>query len=232
MNIPLKEVPIRLSTGASCRVSRGSDEARVGVIVLHPWSALGGSLHDPHVVVAARYFGHAGCATARIQFRTGFSCGPSPISDVSAAAQYLLDIPHIEKILVIGYSYGSIVAMASAEALPEDAVLGWVAIAPPLDYAWALFLFNGSAILDQIKNFKTPITKKLLLHPTRDQFCTTRSFDKFVAGLPDPKLSLKVQGAHHFDLVNEIPDALTQFLRDQFDTDNPRTFARQDYGES
>lgn len=154
---------------------------------------------------------------------TGFSCGSSPIADAAAASQKLLELSNIDRVLVVGYSYGSIVAMASTEAIPES--LGWVSIAPPLDYVWALFLFNGRAVLDQAHTS----LPKLLIHPTRDQFCATKSFDDYFAALPEPKIATKVRGATHFDLVNHIPGALAQWLQTAFGVDDVGAFARGNF---
>jgi len=177
-------------------------------------------MHDPHVTAVSRLFGSYGAATARVAFRTGFSCGSSSVDDVVAAAEALLAIPNVESVLVCGYSYGSIVAMAAAKAIPE--CLGWVAINPPLDVAWALFLFNGAALLEDAKT----ALPKLLIHATADQFCANRAFDDFVTQLPEPKLAINVKGASHFDVVRHIPDALTQFITHAFAVDSIHTFVR------
>lgn len=203
---PLLEEARRLPTGAYCRIYKGT--GRVGVVALHPWGPLGGSLHDPHVVTVTRFFGHAGCATARLQFRTGFSCGPSPIADTVAAANALLE--HVDRVLIVGYSYGSIVAMAAVNDIPE--AVGYVAINPPLDYVSLLFLFNS-------KILQTP-TKlpKLLLHATHDQFCANASFDSYFATLPEPKLALRVD-SNHFDVVSHLRPALSQWIQAHFTVD-------------
>ncbi|KAJ8601312.1 hypothetical protein CTAYLR_007246 [Chrysophaeum taylorii] len=220
---PLLEEPLRLRSGAYCRMYRGDPSAKVGVVAMHPWGPLGGNLHDPHVVTVTRFFGHAGCATARLQFRTGFSCGSAPIGDASAAAEALLRIPNIQRVLLVGYSYGSIVAMSAADAIPE--ALGWASIAPPLDYVWALFLFNSRAILDQ-----TRITlPKLLVHPTRDEFCKTATFDAYTQSLPEPKLPIKIRDASHFNVARHIPAALRQWLQAHFGAADAEAFARGDF---
>jgi len=135
----------------------------------------------------------------------------------------LLEQDTVTRLLIVGYSYGSIVAVAAATAVPE--AVGFVAINPPLDVAWALFLFNGHQLLDQGK--KTPLPK-LLIHATRDQFCSNESFDAFVDALPDVKLAVNVQGANHFDVVRHLPDAIRRFLRHAFDCDLQR-FAKGDF---
>ena len=221
----MKEEVVLLRSGARARVCRGTLEAKVGVIALHPWGPLGGSMDDPHVVTVTRLFGSQGCATARVAFRTGFSCGASPLLDVEAAAEVLLDMDNIDRILVVGYSYGSIVAMAAD--FPES--IGWVSINPPLDVTWALFLFKGHEMLERARKTQKP---KLLLHATNDGFCSNESFDSFVKSLPDHKLPINIPGANHFDVIRHIPDAIHRFLREAFHVTDFNAFVRGDFPAS
>ena len=69
------ETPATLASGARAVLRPPRNGGRVGVVCLHPWGPLGGSLDDPHVVLVARMFGEAGCATARVQFRSGIGWG-------------------------------------------------------------------------------------------------------------------------------------------------------------
>ena len=219
---PLNEEAVTLKSGARARISRGSQECKVGVIALHPWGPIGGSMHDPHVVAVTRYFGNHGCATCRVAFRTGFSCGTAPILDVVSAADKLLEF--VDSILIVGYSYGSIVAMAAPAEIPQ--CIAWVAINPPLDVTWALFLFNGSKLLEEARTSKLP---KLLIHATVDQFCSNPSFDAFISHLPEPKFPLNIPRANHFDVVQHLPGALSQFLRSAFYVSDTTAFARGDF---
>ena len=129
----------RIGVGASlyshvdARVKIGP--AKVGVIVCHPWGPLGGSMHDHVVMTAWKIFADAGCTTARFNFRSGLGCGGGSVDDIVAVAKYLLSLPHqnaVSKILLVGYSYGSICCMGAAAELPE--CIGFAAIGPPIDY--------------------------------------------------------------------------------------------------
>mmetsp|Transcript_17676 Transcript_17676/g.26552 ORF Transcript_17676/g.26552 Transcript_17676/m.26552 type:complete len:240 (+) Transcript_17676:53-772(+) len=217
----MQEESVVLSSGARARVYRGSPEARVGVIILHPWGPVGGSIHDPHVVTVTRIFGKAGAATARVTFRTGFSFGSSPILDVKGAADELLKMSNIERLLIVGYSYGSIVAQSAPSELPNDVSLGWISIAPPLDVLWALFLFNGKTFLNKALLSNVP---KLLIHPTNDQFCSTASFDSFFSNLPESKTQVKIKDAHHFDLAPVLPEIIPKWIQSTFDVDDLQAF--------
>ncbi|KAJ1461361.1 Alpha/Beta hydrolase protein [Pelagophyceae sp. CCMP2097] len=221
----MSEYKVRLRNGSPARVydpqQNGRPAAKVGVVVLHPWAALGGSMHDPHVVTVVRFFSECGCATARLNFRTGFSCGSTPVEDVRDAAATLLETG-VSRILVVGYSYGAIVAMAASAAMPES--LGWCAINAPLDYAWALFLFNGGRLLHEAREAKP----KLLIHASSDVFCATATFEAFYSTLPEPKTALRVADASHFNVVCQIAPALTDWLKLHFGA-SPERLASGDF---
>ena len=210
-----------LSTGARC-VVRGPRGGVVGVVALHPWGPMGGSLDDPHVRAVTQFFGKGGCATCRVQFRSGFGRGEGSVADAVAAAEALLSFEGVDRVVVVGYSYGSCVAMRAAERIPE--LLGWAALNPPLDYAWFLYCWNWRH-LSVAKDLRA---HKLLLHATEDVFCGNRTFDAFAEGLDEPKTVLRAPGAPHFDILRAIPPALTQWIRDDFKCADLAAFARGD----
>ena len=109
-----------LSTGARC-VVRGPRGGVVGVVALHPWGPMGGSLDDPHVRAVTQFFGKGGCATCRVQFRSGFGRGEGSVADAVAAAEALLSFEGVRFITVVGYSYGSCVAMRAEPGMPTGA---------------------------------------------------------------------------------------------------------------
>lgn len=211
-----------LSTGAECML-RQSGGGKVGVVVLHPWGPMGGSYDDPHVTTVARYFGGFGCATCRVNFRNGFSRGEGSVLDAVAAADLLLSLESIDGVLVVGYSYGSCVAMRAAERVEK--LVGWVALNPPLDYAWFLYFCNWS----HLTVAKTLVAHKLLVHATEDVFCSNATFDAFAEGLQSPKTVLRAHGAPHFDVRRAIVPALDRWIRDDLKCADGQAFARGEY---
>ena len=70
------------------------------------------------------------------------------------------------------------VCLASCAELGARACVGVAAIAPPLDYGWALFLFHGRSTARACARFGGP---KLFVVGDRDQFCALSSLDALVA---------------------------------------------------
>jgi len=198
----------------------------VVVIALHPWGPLGGSMDDPHPTTVCRLFGSAGCSTVRLNFRSGVGSGEASVADVLAAAAWFLEPqegrePLATQVLIVGYSYGSLIGAAAAAAIPQ--CIGWAALGPPLSYGWALYLFNGSSLRARAANSEG--RPKFLMVGTEDQFCSEAAFRDFVQALPEPKASLLLPGLNHFGLFREVPRALTDWILAAFNMDL-QSFAR------
>lgn len=196
------EQEITLSSGASAAIRRG--ERSIGVVCLHPWGPLGGSRDDPHVLTAANFFARAGCATCRVSFRSGVGRGHGSVDDAVAAAAALRD-SGARSILLVGYSYGSLVAIRAAAKLPD--CVGWVAVNPPLSYAWFLLSFCS----EHCAAARASGVPKLLVHATEDVFCANGTFDGFVETVPEPRTVVAVEGASHFDVRRPLAAALAEW---------------------
>lgn len=199
----------------------------VVVIALHPWGPMGGSMYDPHPATATRAMGQAGCSTVRLNFRSGIGSGESSVADVKAAAAWFLepqdgDEPLASQVLIVGYSYGSVIGMAAAAEIPQ--CIGFVALGPPLDYAWALYIRNGPSLLARAKD--SAGKPKLLVVGTRDQFCSEASFSKLVTELPEPKKAEVLDGVDHFSLFQRLAAALTEWIPEAFGVEDLKAFAR------
>lgn len=217
----LREAARTLSTGADAMVRPAAAGATVGVVALHPWGPLGGSMHDPNVRAVTSFFGAAGCATARVQFRSGFGRGEASVDDAVAAAAALLEGRGVERVAIVGYSYGSCVAIRAAARLAPATLVGWAALNPPLDYAWFLYFFSG-AHADVARDLAC---HKLALHGTKDVFCANASFDAFVETLSPPFTAIRLEDRQHFDIASAIPTALAKWLEDDHKCD-AAAFAR------
>merc|ERR1719384_2561675 len=121
-------------------------------------------------------------------------------------------------------------ALAAAEEartlcqdLQNPECIGYVALGPPLDYAWALYIRNGSSLLARAKD--SAGKPKLLLVGTRDQFCSEASFSKFVAELPEPKKAEILDGVDHFSLFQRLAAALAEWIPEAFGVADLRAFA-------
>jgi len=131
---------------------------RGGVVLAHPHPLYGGDRFNPVVDTLFRELPASGFHVLRFDFRgAGGSAGRHDEGvcerlDVAAAIDFLA--PFNDDIWVVGYSFGSIVAMN----VVEPRVSGWIAIAPPLT--------EDSSVLAG----HDPRPKWLLV-PEHDQFC-------------------------------------------------------------
>jgi len=195
----------------------------LAVVVAHPWGPLGGSMWDITVRQVVGTFASAGCTTARFNFRSGFGRGYQSIEDVVLVSRYLLDeVPESlrpKKILVVGYSYGSIAAGAAVSELPE--CIGFALIAPPIDVAGPLYFWNHRALLQRIQvPIRNPSIPKFFLLGDRDQFCTVQSFNDFVEEVAEPKSAQLLPGVDHFMIFRSVSHQLTEWVRRDFGVAN------------
>eukprot|EP00439_Symbiodinium_sp_Y106_P059905 s513_g8.t2 len=233
----------------------------IGVIALHPWGPLGGSMADPHPHTflfqragdqgseawSRPRFGTAGCTTVRFNFRGGIGSGAGSVEDVKAVAAWMTKpnpLPETggrilcSHVLIVGYSYGSIIGAAAAAEIPS--VIGYAALGPPLDYGWALYMFNAQNLRAQAA--RSAGKPKLLVVGTTDEFCSMKSFQgcrnrqgweqwihlSLNPGIliqtpmpqtrnfnsrscdtrPGPKEMHVIEGANHFQLYSYLPEVL------------------------
>lgn len=223
-------VDIRVGDGDDCVsacvvVQPGSDTV---VIATHPWGPMGGSMHDPHPATACRIFAQAGCSTARFNFRGGINRGWDSMDDVKGVAEWFTkpragaDRPTASRVLLVGYSYGSIVAAAAAAEIPE--LLGVVVVNPPIHYAWALYLFNGRTMMAQAATVRQP---KLVILGTEDVFCSVATCQDFVDGLAEPKQFVVKEGVDHFGMHRHLPQIIANWIPGAFGVASLEEFASQ-----
>ncbi|CAE8639820.1 unnamed protein product, partial [Polarella glacialis] len=175
-----------------------------------------------------RLFGTAGCSTVRFDFRRGIGSGSASVEDVRAVAAWFTDRredgsePLASQVLVVGYSYGSMIGAAATAEIP--AAIGYAALCPPIDYGWALYVFNGAWLRSQaIASEGRP---KLLLIGTKDEFCSMKSFDKFAEELPEPKKVVILEGENHFGAYRSLPEVLTNWVVSAFGVSSLQQFAK------
>src|SRR5436853_1261877 len=110
--------------------------ATTGAVVCHPHPQYGGSMENDLVIALTEALGAAGCATLRFDFRgvgaSGgrYDDGRGEVDDVRAAAALLRARLGVPRIALVGYSFGSMMALRAGVADP-DGVTGVVAIGPP-----------------------------------------------------------------------------------------------------
>ena len=177
----------RLFAGGRCKGMLAARGTSLGVIVCHPWGPLGGSMHDMHILTIVQAF--QAVTTLRFNFRTGLDCGYGACADLRAACDYLLhaiDDPP-ERLLLVGYSYGSLVV---AETAPDiEACSAFAMLAPPLGVMKPLFGARRPDVA--AARSRKP---KLALLGTHDQFCTKERFNEWASTLAQPAAADIVYG--------------------------------------
>lgn len=189
--------------GRPCRVADlGS---KVAVLVTHPWGPLGGNLHNNVVVAAVLYFQRLGLTTCRFDFcgsQIGF--GHSQVDQVKEVADKLLNgdfcqshTPPPKSILLIGYSYGSLITTSASAKIPE--CIASVAISPPFGVQMWLLMFSSATHLQAAAD-QAPNLPRLFIMGDQDNFTSERTLRTTLKQYFPQALSTAavVQGADHF----------------------------------
>ena len=125
------------------------------------------------------------------------------VEQVKEAAEFLLKGNHQGRrkgkapvrLLLVGYSYGSIVAASASAGIPQ--VIGVISIAPPIGVRHWLFLFNGNYHLEQAR--KRPDLPQLLIIGDQDNFTSEGDFMAVVKSMRQESTTGAVlKGADHF----------------------------------
>lgn len=201
------EVTIPSRRGGQCYGLCADRGTKLAVVACHPWGPLGGSMWDVVVEEVVELFGqNGGLTTLRFNFRSGIGSGAASADDIRGACAYLMQLPRApERILLVGYSYGSLVVAGVAEDIPE--VVAFVCISPPLFYAWALFMCSSSALLRRARQAKAA---KLLIIGERDNFCSVAAFLRFAEQLSQPKQVVVLKGPiDHFNIYRHVQEQLS-----------------------
>jgi alpha/beta superfamily hydrolase len=186
------EEAIRISVGdftLDGRVATRAD-ATAGVVICHPHPQYGGSMENDLVVTLATALQNAGLATLRFDFRgvgaSGgrYDDGRGEVDDVRAAAALLrarLDVPRVS---LVGYSFGSVMALRAGTAEP-DRTTAIVAVAPPVRMIGLEFLAGRSVTLAFVTG-------------DRDQFCPLATLEAARERYAPASTLALVPGADHF----------------------------------
>lgn len=140
-----------------------------GVVICHPHSLMGGSMHNNVVEVLQKSFAAENYTTLRFNFRgvggsTGvYDEGRGEQKDIHAACEYL-DHLGLKKLFLAGYSFG---AWVGSHVLAEknNPFFDAAFVSPPINY----FDFNWDKLINKIS---------LLICGDGDQFCREDDLEK------------------------------------------------------
>src|SRR5882757_10612353 len=125
------------SIGPDGLVQIGQGEGvRAAVVLAHPHTEYGGTMHTKAVYQAAKALSRIGCAVLRFNFRGAgasaghFTAGPGEMDDVRAALDFMHARYPTAHMWAAGMSFGAWVALTVGTQDPTDSTL--MGIAPPL----------------------------------------------------------------------------------------------------
>jgi uncharacterized protein len=154
------------------------DGSWLGAVVLHPHPSYGGDRHNIVVQVLFDSLPAHGVTAMRFDFDS---------DDIAAggrdtvAAIDLLPAAIASRVVVVGYSFGALVAAQ----VVDERVAGWTLVAPPFGLA-----AEGPPIGDDQR-------PKLVLTPEHDQFCPPDAARRATAAWQATEVD-SISGADHF----------------------------------
>ncbi len=204
----LLEEPAGRGVGTDGLLKSGDGDAvHAAVILGHPLTTMGGTMHTKTVYQAAKALGRIGCAVLRFNFRGAgasagdFTGGPGEMEDFRAAIDVMATMYPGAPLWAAGMSFGAWVAMSVGVDDPRvSAIIG---IATPV------CRYDFDAIAQSQK-------AKFLVHGERDEVCPLKDVRAFYARAAEPKELVVIDAADHlFDgKVSEVADALEDLLGD------------------
>ena len=203
-------MPLREIDGPAGRLEallEAPERVRAAVVLGHPLTTLGGTMHTKAVFHAAKALSRSGCAVLRFNFRGAgasageFSQGPGEMDDFRAAVDFMASHYAGMPLWTGGMSFGAWVAMRVGVDDPRVSTL--IGIATPV------CRYDFDAIARSPK-------AKFLVHGARDEVCSLKEARAFYARAAEPKELVVIDAADHlFDgKVSEVGDAIEDLLGD------------------
>jgi alpha/beta superfamily hydrolase len=180
------------------------------VVLGHPHTEYGGTMHTKAVYQAAKALSRLGCAVLRINFRGAgasagtFTGGAGEREDFAAALDFMHGRYPGARMWAAGMSFGAWVGLSAGAGDARVSTLIGIAL-PIANYDW--------------EAVRTSPKPKFFIHGERDELCPLRDMRQFYAGAAEPKELVVIDGADHlFDgKVSEVADAIEDLLGDWVD---------------
>lgn len=211
------------------------------------WGPLGGNLHNPVVAALTLYLQQQlRLTTVRFNFAgSQIGRGYAQVEQVKAIVDHLLagtlepcdataaatepssqshsqqkQLQNPTNVLLIGYSYGSLIMGSALADIPQ--AVGGVWIAPPFGVQHWLLLFHSQYHLQ--RSVQRPDLPRLLILGDQDNFTSVATFEQVLdKTFPKPTTTgALLRGADHFFPRREkdVIDVLAQWLKTTFDVDD------------
>ncbi len=177
-----------------------------GVVICHPHSLMGGSMHNNVVQAIQEAFAAEKYSTLRFNFRgvgasTGiYDEGRGEQEDIYAACKYLQSIG-ISKITFAGYSFGSWVGSKIIERADHPFAAA-IFISPPISY----FDFDFTKLTNRID---------LIICGNNDQFCNIAVLKKQIESLNSDLIIIPYTDHFYIEKESEIINILHSSLNNE-----------------
>jgi alpha/beta superfamily hydrolase len=180
---------------------------RAAVVLGHPHTEYGGTMHTKVVYQTAKALSRIGCAVLRINFRGAgasagsFNGGAGEKDDFRTALDFMRDRYAGAHVWAAGMSFGAWVGLSVGAEDPRVSTLIGIAL-PVASYDWEAVRTSSKA--------------KFFVHGERDELCPLKDIREFYARAAEPKELVVIDGADHlFDgKVSEVADAIEDLLGD------------------
>ncbi len=190
-------------------------------VICHPHPQFGGSM-DNNVVYGVRdALLDAGISVLTFNFRgVGGSSGrydhmKGEVGDVAAALEYVSSREDVDRVFLVGYSFGGLMSLYAVADGARPAALALISPMPPgLSFAKDKRLAGF---------FKTDMPV-LVIAGTRDMFCPGPVVKGLVEACEDRTRFISLKGADHFfmGLEDEIGAEAAGFLEDNLSTNDTK----------
>jgi alpha/beta superfamily hydrolase len=203
-------------------------DSRKIAVISHPYGPVGGDMNNHVVTKAVEIMHRFGFSTLRFNFR-GVSpsqgrttwTGIDEVADVIEAVRFVqkqvIEKSSMESldVVLIGYSYGSMISMRAANDIPN--LIGLISISYPSQVMWALTSFQSSHFTSALH--KLPAVPKLLISTTSDTFSSESNWRSTMNNVSDPKDMIVLTGDHFWvdqASFGQLIDSLSEWVKRMF----------------
>ncbi|UYP43883.1 hypothetical protein NEF87_000168 [Candidatus Lokiarchaeum ossiferum] len=187
-----KKIMIPNSVGVlEAQISDSIEHFKLGLVLCHPHPQFGGTMTNNVTGKIFHHFSSLGYPCVRFNFRGvgassgSYSNGVGERQDVKDVCNFFLkNKPQLEKIIIIGYSFGAAIGSSIVDEISE--ICGFVAISYP-------FTFIPDFITSSYSN-----KPKLFIMGDQDDFTSIASFKREYEKYPIPKNQEILEGINHF----------------------------------
>ncbi|CAB4378601.1 unnamed protein product [Rhizophagus irregularis] len=214
------------------------------VIISHPYGPLGGNNNNNVVVAVENFFLRKGYLTLAFNFRgSGKSkgrtswTGEPENNDFRTMLNFLANsgkisddniviIPKISGVIIIGYSYGSLMATSLTSSPTQyPFTTSFVLISLPLSVIWFLTFFRSSAYQTNLQNLlSSSSTRVLFIFGDSDQFTRASKYKQWIKDnnvLGNERWNVvELKGVDHFFVYQQMEDVLIDVIQKWLQVDS------------